>query len=174
MKILFLLLFSTLGVFSPATARAFWFEPYAGYELSHEGSGLVTYAANGPSFGVRLGAESASIFYGIEYALAYLDTDRPKTVNDIEIRDIGLVIGNQFSMVRAWLTYWLSNNANWGSNAYSGMGGYKLGLGVKVFTQAYINVEKSLRIWQDSNGRTLSRSHEIDGLLISLSLPFTF
>lgn len=173
-KIVVLLI--TFGLVPIASAGGF-FEPYAGYEIGDQEQNNTSYDTKGPNLGFRVGyVVSEPIYLGLEYVLADLDVDRPSSDTNIKTTDVGLVIGGSLSSVRLWLTYWLSSTGNSDNpdTTYKGDGGYKFGLGFNVFGQVNFNVEKTLRIWKKDNNTTLSDNIEIDGMMISLSLPFTF
>jgi hypothetical protein len=167
--------FLMLGFSTPAFAL--FVEPYAGYEMGNAESGSTANDASGINLGLRLGGESASLFYGVEYALANIDVDNTNG-NDDEIKtsDLGLFLGSKFSTVRLWFTFWLdsegaSDNAG---GSYEGMGGYKLGLGFALFGTANLNIEKTLRTWTKYEGNDLNNDYEIDAFMISISMPITF
>lgn len=173
---LFLMQMFVLGLCAPAYALGIWAEPYAGYEISDREQNNTSYDATGLNLGFRLGATNNSVFFGVEYALANLDVDHPTNDDEIKTKDIGLFFGTEFSTLRLWFTYWLdsegdSDNSN---STYSGDGGYKLGLGFKVFNQASLNVEKTLRTWKEDDGTKMQHKMEIDGIMVSLSLPLSF
>lgn len=166
----------TLGAAAPAWALGGWVEPYAGYETGNREQGNSSYDASGLNLGFRLGMTNNPLYFGLEYALADLKVDYPSQDDDIKTKDLGLFIGTDLNMIRLWFVYWFdsegdSDNSN---STYSGDGGYKLGLGFKAFSQVSINVEKTLRVWRKNDGTKMSQKIEIDGMMISASLPFTF
>jgi len=158
-----------------APAHALWVEPYAGYEIGDQESGNTSYDASGLNLGIKGGATVSSINLGVEYALANLTVEQTNGDDDIKTRDIGLYVGTELSSVRLWFVYWFDSEGNSDdSGDYEGDGGFKFGLGFKAFSQLSFNIEKTLRKWKELEGSKLTQKVEIDGVLVSLSLPFTF
>jgi hypothetical protein len=152
-----------------------WLEPYAGYEMGNVEQGNTSNDFSGENLGFRLGGTNDQLFFGFEYALSTLDVEKTGADDELKAKDMGLFVGYQFAPVRLWATLWFSNEADSDlqNGTYEGESGYKLGLGFKVFDPISLNVEKTLRYHKELEGNDLTNKVEVDGLLISFSLPFS-
>lgn len=165
----------TLGLAVTTPAQALWIEPYAGYEIGDQEQGNSSYDASGLNLGIKGGGSIAQINLGIDYSLGDFTVEYTNNDEDIKTRDLGLYIGTDLSVLKLWFVYLLDSEGNTeDSGDYEGDGGFKFGLGIKAFGPASLNIEKSLRKWKERDGNRLTQKVELDGVLISLSLPFTF
>ena len=159
--------------FLNSASASVWFEPYAGYEIGDQEIGTTSYDSSGLNLGFRLGAKMTSLFFGLDYTLGDLTVDKTNNDEDLKTKDLGVFVGNDFGTLRLWFTYWLDSEGDSDSSDCEGSGGYKFGLGFKAFSSASLNVEKTLRSWDECGGNKQNPEIEIDSILFSLSLPFS-
>ena len=175
-------LFSTFGLIlswgllaAPAAHAQITFEPYAGYEIGDAEQGSSSDDASGLNLGFRVGGEVGSVILGLEYALAELTVEYSGPDEDFSTKDLGLFVGGDLGTVRVWFTYWLDSEGKPDSGStYEGSGGYKIGVGFNAFSKVNLNIEKTLRVWDKVGDSDLNNEIEIDAIMISASLPFTF
>lgn len=168
-KLLSVLAFATIA-FSSVTSHALLIEPFIGYGMGdYEGDDTT-----GLEYGGRLGFTLAVVDIGGEFAKGDFDADRDTGGDlNLETTDMGLFIAIEFPiLLRAYATYFLSSEAKPGTGTkMEGDGGYRLGVGFTGLPFLSINLEQTLRKWDEQGSSSISEDMSMTMLSISLPLP---
>lgn len=193
MKKLLLVLCATLMVNAQAGVLV---EPYLGYRLvsgENSNSTKTEYDYNGALIGGRLGYQFLGFMGGLDYSRGLGAYELESKVGsatskaDYTQSSFGLFAGYELPiLLRAWVSYWMSNKLEGDSGANSGDeftgSGYGLGVGFTGLPFVSLNLEYRNMTYDEfmdkSSGVTtaLTGDNEIgmSEIILSVSLPLNF
>lgn len=185
MKFLILVL---LIAFSSVSMASTMIEPFIGTTISgdfenNDCSSNCEDDVSGTFYGVRAAYKNLGFFGGVDVRLGTYKLDDADFEIDEEGR-IALLIGYELPvMFKFWLTYALSNNLTAESSTdgseleYSTSSDITLGVGYSPIPMLSLNLEYTMLNLdenEDSDGSTNDLDADINTILLSASVPFSF
>ncbi|MDD0853320.1 outer membrane beta-barrel protein [Halobacteriovorax sp. GB3] len=193
MKKLLLVLCATLMVNAQAGVLV---EPYLGYRLvsgEDSNSSKTEYDYNGSVIGGRLGYQFLGFMGGLDYSrgLGAYELEQKDSSgtskNDYTQSSFGLFAGYELPiLLRAWVTYWMSNKLEGDSGAVNGDefngSGYGLGIGFTGLPFVSLNLEYRNMTYDEFFDKAAGTTTALSGdseigmseILLSVSLPLDF
>ena len=159
-------------------------EPHVAFNLNGSGEGSVNsishkYEYNGPQYGARLGLQFLGLMAGVDYTRSSFDMEDKFSgtgvTDSFSRNETGVFVGYNFPiLVRAWGTYYFSNDAkNDRGDKYSG-NTKELGVGFTALPLLSINVMYRMVTWDEINSVKISDDINANEIVVGVSLPLTF
>ena len=158
-----IILLILITIFSLPSLAFFHFEPGIGYNRGHYNSSK----AQGIGLTLKLGAEFGKFFILGDVGQHDLQLGNTPTST---LSDVGVSIGSEFKSWRFWYTHLTSATLTIESGATTTEvtgGGMKLGIGGKISSKTYLNLEARFIDFTDSNGSPVTQF--MDSAFLSVS-----